>query len=82
MIEQIGFKFTKEVDPFAGGPHYRCNVEDIKIFRESISSKIVYRNTKNPYNSITSFASNESFFCTHSFCNKQNNNELFFDKKS
>lgn len=24
MLESIGFKYTYEVDPFDGGPHYRC----------------------------------------------------------
>lgn len=30
MLESIGFKYTHEVDPFDGGPHYRCKLNDIK----------------------------------------------------
>lgn len=29
MLEKIGFKYTNEVDPFDGGPHYRCPTKDI-----------------------------------------------------
>ncbi len=30
MLEKIGFQYTNEVDPFDGGPHYRCRLTDIK----------------------------------------------------
>lgn len=30
MLESIGFKYIQEVDPFDGGPHYRCQLGDIK----------------------------------------------------
>ncbi len=30
MLESIGFKYTQEVDPFDGGPHYRCLLKDVK----------------------------------------------------
>ena len=29
MLEKIGFHYTKEVDPFDGGPHYRCPRDEI-----------------------------------------------------
>ena len=29
MLEKIGFKYIDEVDPFDGGPHYRCKIQDI-----------------------------------------------------
>jgi len=29
MIESIGFKYTNEVDPFDGGPHYRCKIKEL-----------------------------------------------------
>jgi len=29
MLEEIGFYYTQEVDPFDGGPHYRCPLKDI-----------------------------------------------------
>jgi arginine N-succinyltransferase len=29
MLEQVGFKYINEVDPFDGGPHYRCKLKEI-----------------------------------------------------
>ncbi|WP_417336942.1 arginine N-succinyltransferase [Halobacteriovorax marinus] len=34
MLESIGFKYTKEVDPFDGGPHYRAKLGEIKPVQE------------------------------------------------
>lgn len=31
MLENIGFYYTEEVDPFDGGPHYRAKLEDISL---------------------------------------------------
>lgn len=30
MLERIGFKYTNEVDPFDGGPHYRAKLDEIE----------------------------------------------------
>lgn len=35
MLESIGFKYTNEVDPFDGGPHYRANKKDITILKNT-----------------------------------------------
>lgn len=40
MLEKIGFQYTSEVDPFDGGPHYRCKLTDIKPIKNFISKKI------------------------------------------
>lgn len=40
MMESIGFKYMNEVDPFDGGPHYRCPLSDIKPIKETIFGKI------------------------------------------
>jgi arginine N-succinyltransferase len=40
MLESIGFQYTFEVDPFDGGPHYRCPLEKIKPIREKISGNL------------------------------------------
>lgn len=44
MLESIGFKYMSEVDPFDGGPHYRCQQKEIKpiknMFDGVISTKI------------------------------------------
>lgn len=41
MLESIGFKYTHEVDPFDGGPHYRCELHNIKPIKEKISGTLV-----------------------------------------
>lgn len=38
MLESIGFKYTYEVDPFDGGPHYRCDVKNIKPIKNKIQA--------------------------------------------
>lgn len=43
MLKKIGFKFTQEVDPFDGGPHYRCDLRNIKPVTEYLSQKIIYQ---------------------------------------
>ena len=35
MLESIGFKYTNEVDPFDGGPHYRCPLKEIKLIKNA-----------------------------------------------
>jgi arginine N-succinyltransferase len=44
MLENIGFKYTFEVDPFDGGPHYRCPLKDIKPIKEKITGQLVSNN--------------------------------------
>ncbi len=41
MLESIGFRYTYEVDPFDGGPHYRCALRDIKPIREKITGLLI-----------------------------------------
>lgn len=41
MLESIGFKYTFEVDPFDGGPHYRCPLKDIKPIKERITGLLI-----------------------------------------
>jgi arginine N-succinyltransferase len=41
MLENIGFKYTFEVDPFDGGPHYRCPLKDIKPIKQKITGQLV-----------------------------------------
>jgi arginine N-succinyltransferase len=40
MLEGIGFKYTKEVDPFDGGPHYRSKLTEIKPVKELFTGVI------------------------------------------
>jgi arginine N-succinyltransferase len=41
MLESIGFKYTFEVDPFDGGPHYRCPLKDIRPIKEKITGLLI-----------------------------------------
>lgn len=41
MLESIGFKYTYEVDPFDGGPHYRCPLKEIKPVKERITGLLI-----------------------------------------
>ncbi len=38
MLEKIGFKYAAEVDPFDGGPHYKCALNDISIVKNYAES--------------------------------------------
>jgi len=42
MLESIGFKYTMEVDPFDGGPHYRAKKSEILPIKNLMSGKIQY----------------------------------------
>ena len=48
MLENIGFKYTCEVDPFDGGPHYRCPLKDIRPIKERITGQLIDKGTFNP----------------------------------
>ncbi len=45
MLESIGFKYTNEVDPFDGGPHYRAKMKDIKPVKEMFECEILIRDS-------------------------------------
>jgi len=45
MLESIGFKYTNEVDPFDGGPHYRANLKDIKPVKDMFEVEILIRDS-------------------------------------
>jgi arginine N-succinyltransferase len=40
MLESIGFEYTDEVDPFDGGPHYRCKLSEIHPIKNAISGEL------------------------------------------
>jgi arginine N-succinyltransferase len=45
MLESVGFKYTYEVDPFDGGPHYRCLLKDIRPIKEKITGLLITAKT-------------------------------------
>lgn len=45
MLESIGFKYTNEIDPFDGGPHYRCKLKEIKPIKEMFELEVMVRSS-------------------------------------
>jgi arginine N-succinyltransferase len=45
MLESIGFKYTNEIDPFDGGPHYRANTKDITPIKDIFECEILIRDS-------------------------------------
>lgn len=43
MLESIGFKYVDEVDPFDGGPHYRCPLKELKPVKNLFKAKIIFK---------------------------------------
>lgn len=39
MLEKIGFKFLRQVDPFDGGPHYGAALKKISVIRRTLFAK-------------------------------------------
>jgi arginine N-succinyltransferase len=42
MLESVGFKYIFEVDPFDGGPHYRCPLKDIKPIKNKKTGQLAF----------------------------------------
>lgn len=45
MLESAGFKYTNEVDPFDGGPHYRAKLKDIIPVKDIFEVEIMIRDS-------------------------------------
>ena len=74
MLESIGFQYTNEVDPFDGGPHYRCKLQNIKpvmnLFKHGLTGEysgedmqdylVTSKNEKHPFFSIKTKAKIDS----------------------
>jgi arginine N-succinyltransferase len=52
LLESIGFKYLNEVDPFDGGPHYGCKMDDVKIIKTGKSATVVSTSEKAGFNSF------------------------------
>lgn len=48
MLKKIGFQYTEEIDPFDGGPHYRCPRDDILPVKQARSVKIKHSENTTP----------------------------------
>jgi len=45
MLEEIGFQYTNQVDPFDGGPHFRASVSNIKCIKNLKEFKLSFSDT-------------------------------------
>jgi arginine N-succinyltransferase len=65
MLQDIGFEYTWEVDPFDGGPHYRAKVSDIMPIKNLKQYNIVQVD-QSPENSSIYFGTIP--LAEHKFC--------------
>lgn len=52
LLESIGFKYLNEVDPFDGGPHYGCKMDDVKIIKNGKLGKVLATSAKAGFKSF------------------------------
>lgn len=45
MLEKIGFKYSNEVDPFDGGPHYKAKLKEISPVKDLFEVEILIRDS-------------------------------------
>jgi len=50
MLEKVGFKYTHEVDPFDGGPHYRAILADLSIINDMYTGKVNFAPLDSSFN--------------------------------
>lgn len=43
LIEKLGFTYTNEVDPFDGGPHYACDLENVELIKTAKWSSVDFK---------------------------------------
>lgn len=83
MLENIGFKYTCEVDPFDGGPHFRCPIKDIKPIKEKITGNLISTGSFNKENAqevlIHVEHSQHDFFALKTFIEIHEDGELSID---
>jgi arginine N-succinyltransferase len=50
MLEKIGFKYSNEVDPFDGGPHYRSPLKEIQPVKDIFEAELDMSKDYDPEN--------------------------------
>ena len=48
MLESIGFRYSEEVDPFDGGPHYKAKTAEIKPIQEFFTGTVKTKQKSSP----------------------------------
>jgi arginine N-succinyltransferase len=78
MIESIGFKYTNEVDPFDGGPHYRCHLKELKPVKNMVKADIEFKDNDDlSWYIVDNTTDNFEAFCIQG---KLDNNKLIVPK--
>lgn len=78
MIESIGFKYTNEVDPFDGGPHYRCPLKDLKPVKNMTKVELQFTEEESStWYIVDNTTDNFEAFCIQG---KLDNNKLIVNK--
>ena len=77
MLEKIGFKYISEVDPFDGGPHYRCPMREITLIKSMITGIFNVNNELNNQAQamMLGFHDNDGFKAV--LCEASGSNNLF-----
>ncbi len=42
MLQRIGFRYARRIDPFDGGPHFVANVDEIQPVKETVRAKVLF----------------------------------------
>ncbi len=83
MLEGVGFKYTYEVDPFDGGPHYRCPLKEIKPVKEKITGVLITNKSYDPKESRDVIISlehpNYDFFALRTFLQVHGDGQVSMD---
>ncbi len=81
MLEGIGFKYTNEVDPFDGGPHYRAKLKDIKPVRDLVTAKLKAGEVKKPVSYLCRIPLANTEFCALKLEGEIKGGDLIVDKE-
>ncbi|MCB9094859.1 MAG: arginine N-succinyltransferase [Halobacteriovoraceae bacterium] len=64
MLEGVGFQFSQEVDPFDGGPHYKCQRDEIYPIKHFYSGKFQFKKSlKDAKNYLVTLDKSADDFC-------------------
>ena len=81
MLEKIGFQYMNEVDPFDGGPHYRCARNQILPVKQSRRVKIQHSDTfEDAQSYLIQIARDQYDFCCQYVEGKVDQNRLYVPK--
>ncbi len=73
MLEKIGFNYISEIDPFDGGPHYRCSLDQILPIKKRFEGNFEYSDSEDFQNFLIRSNNSDDFSCfrAEGFLNKK-----------